>query len=261
MTNGGSIKLFQFPRMFGIPNLSPFCCKLETWLRITRIPYEVVDSDPRKGPKGKLPFIEDSGVRIGDTSLIIDHLKRTRGVDPDSRLDAAQRATALLVQRTLEEHYAFVTLYTHFIRGNGWQHTRSTFDPVPAVIRPLVQSSVRKRMRKILWTQGILRHSDEDIIEAGLGDWRAVLAVMPGGPFFFGDEPTGTDAIVFGALATTVLTPIKSPIRDFLRSDPRCVVYAERMLAQFFPELARSPVRDPDAYRTAATGDPMRRYS
>src|SRR5262249_45361546 len=86
MTNGGSIKLFQFPRMFGIPNLSPFCCKLETWLRITRIPYEVVDSDPRKAPKGKLPFIEDGGVRIGDTSLIIDHLKRTRGVDPDSRL-------------------------------------------------------------------------------------------------------------------------------------------------------------------------------
>lgn len=30
------IKLFQFPRMFGIPNVSPFCCKLETWLRIAR---------------------------------------------------------------------------------------------------------------------------------------------------------------------------------------------------------------------------------
>src|SRR5262249_9590664 len=29
------IKLFQFPRMFGIPNISPFCCKLETWLRMT----------------------------------------------------------------------------------------------------------------------------------------------------------------------------------------------------------------------------------
>jgi hypothetical protein len=28
------IKLFQFPRLFGIPNISPFCCKLETWLRI-----------------------------------------------------------------------------------------------------------------------------------------------------------------------------------------------------------------------------------
>ena len=77
------IKLFQFPRLFGIPNVSPFCCKLETWMRIARIPYEVVSTpDPRKGPKGKLPFIEDAGVRIADTSLIVDHLVRTRGVDP-----------------------------------------------------------------------------------------------------------------------------------------------------------------------------------
>ena len=188
-------------------------------------------------------------MRIADTSLIIDHLKRTRGVDPDALLDAAQRATALLVQRTLEEHYAFVALYTHFIREEGWQHTRSTFDPVPAVVRPLVQGLVRSRMRRLLWSQGILRHSDEDILEAGVGDWRAVLAVMPGGPFFFGDTPTGTDAIVFGALATTVLTPIESPIRDFLRSDPRCVAYAKRMLAQFFPELARAAVPE----RTAPT--------
>jgi glutathione S-transferase len=93
-------------------------------------------------------------------------------------------------------------------------------------------------MRKILWTQGLLRHSDEDIIEAGLQDWRAVLPVMGEGPFFFGGVPTGVDAIVFAALATTVLTPIESPIRDFLRSQPVCVAYAERMRARYFPELA-----------------------
>ena len=103
MTNNSHppIKLFQFPRMFAIPNLSPFCCKLETWLRIAQIPYEVVDTpDPRKGPKGKLPFIEDAGLRIADTSIIVDHLIRTRGIDPDAHLDAQQRAVALLVQRT-----------------------------------------------------------------------------------------------------------------------------------------------------------------
>jgi hypothetical protein len=49
MTDAGRapLKLFQFPQMFAIPNLSPFCSKLETWLRIARIPYEVVDTpDP-----------------------------------------------------------------------------------------------------------------------------------------------------------------------------------------------------------------------
>jgi glutathione S-transferase len=247
MTNAAypPVKLFQFPRMFAIPNLSPFCCKLETWLRIAGVPYEVVDTpDPRKGPKGKLPFIEDAGRRIADTSIIVEHLVRTRGVDPDARLDASQRATALLVQRTLEEHYAFVVAYTHLVRDEGVRHTRARFDPVPAIVRPLVAGMVRGRVKKLLWQQGILRHSHKDIIASAVRDWHAVLAVMGDGPFFFGDKPTSVDAIVFGALATSVLTPIESPIRDFLRSQPACVAYAERMRARFFPELAAAAGRE-----------------
>jgi len=242
------IKLFQFPRMFAIPNLSPFCCKLETWLRLARIPYEVVNTpDPRKAPKGKLPFIEDAGVRIADTSRIVDHLATTRRVDLDSHLDASQRAIAHLVQRTLEEHFAFVILYTHFIRDDGWRYTRASFGSVAWPIRPLVASMVRRRMRKILWTQGVLRHSDADIIASGLRDWRAVLTVMGEGPFFFGDKPSGVDAIVFAALATTMLTPIKSPIRDMLRAQPQCVAYAQSLRARFFPELAAAAQREEGA--------------
>src|SRR4029450_335299 len=247
MTNAGHapVTLFQFPRMFGIPNLSPFCCKLETWLRIAGVPYEVVDTpDPRKGPKGKLPFIEDAGVRIADTSLIVDHLVKTRGVDPDARLDASQRAIALLVQRTLEEHYAFVLAYTHLVRDEGLRHTQARFDSVPAIVRPLVARAVLGRIKKLLWQQGILRHSDQEILESGLWDWRAVLTVMSDGPFFFGDAPPGVDAIVFGALATSVLTPIESPIRDFLRSQPAVVAYADRMRSLFFPQLGTLPSRD-----------------
>jgi glutathione S-transferase len=249
------IKLFQFPRMFGIPNVSPYCCKLETWLRIARVPYEVVDTpNPRKGPKGKMPFIEDAGVRIADSSLIVDHLVRTRGVDPDARLDASQRAIALLVQRALEEHYAFIVLYTHFVRAEGWQLMRVTFDSVPAILRPLVRSVVRGRMKKMLWKQGILRHSNEDIVESALRDWRAVLTILGDEPFFFGDEPTGLDAIVFGALATSMLTPIQSPIRDFLTSQPAFVAYADRMRARFFPELATAPSREGAAQAKGRTG-------
>jgi len=98
-----------------------------------------------------------------------------------------------------------------------------------------------------------LRHADEDVLESALRDWRAVLTVLGDGPFFFGDEPSGIDAIVFGALATSLLTPIESPIRDFLRSQPAFVAYADRMLARFFPELATTPSREQaaQAERTA----------
>jgi glutathione S-transferase len=247
MTNAAQppIKLFQFPRMFDIPNLSPFCCKLETWLRIAGVPYQVVEApDPRKGPKGKLPFIEDAGVRIGDTSIIVDYLVKTRGVDPDAHLDDSQRAIALVVQRTLEEHYAFVLAYTHLVRDEGVRHTRARFDAVPAIIRPLVFRAVQGQIKKMLWLQGISRHSDQEIVEFAVRDWRAILTVMGDRLFFFGDEPTSIDAVVFGALATSVLTPIESPIRDFLRSKPACVAYAERMRSRFFPEFGAMASRE-----------------
>jgi glutathione S-transferase len=159
------------------------------------------------------------------------------------------------VQRTLEEHYAFVLAYTHILRDEGWQHTRARFDSVPVIVRALVGSLVRGRVKKMLWKQGVLRHSHEDIVESALRDWRAVLMVMSDGPFFFGNQPTGMDAIVFGSLATSVLTPIESPIRDFLRSQPAIVAYAERMRARFFPDLATAPVRQA---ATQTKAGPMR---
>lgn len=234
------IKLFQFPRMFDIPNVSPFCCKLETWLRITGTPYEVVDiPDPRRGPKGKVPFVEDGGQRIGDSSLIIEQLKRTRDVDPDAWLDERQRAMSLLVQRTIEEHYAFITLYTHFIRAEGWRKTRAFFDPVPVFVRPLVIGLLRRNMRSVLRLQGTLRHSDDEIMAFGIADWAAILSTMSEGPYFFGEHPSSIDATLFGALATTVFTPVQSPIRDYLRAQPKCMAYAERMMAKYFPEFAK----------------------
>ncbi|MCK1553704.1 glutathione S-transferase family protein [Bradyrhizobium sp. 177] len=236
------IRLFQFPRMFDIPNLSPFCCKLETWLRIAGIPYVVEDTrNPRKGPRGKLPFIDDDGQVVADTTIIIDHLKRTRGIDPDAGLDPSQRATALLVQRTLEEHYAFVLAYTHLIRDEGRRHTEGRFDALPSFMRPLVSGLVRKQVAKILWFQGLSRNTHEEIVEAALRDWRAVLAMMSSGPFFFGAEPSSIDATVFATLASTVLTPIDTPIRTYLRSQPGCLDYAERMRSRYFPELSAAP--------------------
>ena len=59
-----TVKLYQFPSAWGLPNPSPFCMKLEVFLRLAEIPYEIVTwPDPRKAPKGKLPFIEHEGNR------------------------------------------------------------------------------------------------------------------------------------------------------------------------------------------------------
>jgi glutathione S-transferase len=235
------IKLFVFPRMFAIPNLSPFCCKLETWLRMAKIPYVVVETgDPRTAPRQKLPYIEDAGVRIADSSVIADHLSRTRSIDLDEGLSPNQRATALLVQRTLEEHYAFVLAYTHLLRDEGVRHTRARFAQLPSMVRPFVARAVHKNVTRLLWSQGLLRSAHDEIVAAAIADWRAVLTFMSDGPYFFGDCLTSVDAVVFGALAPTILTPIETPIREFLSTQPKVLAHAKQMLDRFFPELAIS---------------------
>ena len=63
------IKLVQFYPALGVRSLSPFCLKLETYLRLAGIDYEVVRSnDARRAPKGKLPYIIDGDLTIGDSA-------------------------------------------------------------------------------------------------------------------------------------------------------------------------------------------------
>jgi glutathione S-transferase len=76
------ITLYQFAPVWGIPNLSQACVKVETYLRMVDLPYEVRSTVPMKGPKGKLPFIEDSGKKIADSRFIIEYLRRSYSVDP-----------------------------------------------------------------------------------------------------------------------------------------------------------------------------------
>jgi hypothetical protein len=47
------IKVHQFAPAFGLPNASPFCMKLETYLRMAGLPFELVDDgNVIKAPQG-----------------------------------------------------------------------------------------------------------------------------------------------------------------------------------------------------------------
>lgn len=63
------IKFSQFPPLWDLPSGSPFCAKIETYLRMVGLPYETVnDADVRKAPR-KLPVIQDDTRRIADSGL------------------------------------------------------------------------------------------------------------------------------------------------------------------------------------------------
>lgn len=100
------IKLHQFAPAFGLPNASPFCMKLETYLRMVALPFEIAPPSMRdfnQAPGGKMPFIEDNGRLLGDSTLIVDYLKSTYGDPLDGWLSMEQKAVALAWQRLMHK--------------------------------------------------------------------------------------------------------------------------------------------------------------
>src|SRR5579862_3366741 len=114
------IYLHQYPAIWGLPSLSPFCVKVESYLRMANLAYEiVVETNPRKGPKGKMPVIRDGNHIIADSSFIIDYLDKTYTVGLDKKLNNKEKALSYAVQKMIEDHLYYVLLYSRWIDPIG----------------------------------------------------------------------------------------------------------------------------------------------
>ena len=99
----GTVILHQFPPTKLVASGSPPCFKLETFLRMTRIPYEN-EYGFKFSKKGKMPWIEFNGQEIADSNFCIQFLKREFKVDVDSHLSDTEKAIAHSIRTMLEEN-------------------------------------------------------------------------------------------------------------------------------------------------------------
>lgn len=233
------IQLFAFGTGWGVPfaTAAPFPLKLATWLRMAELPFDfMVANDPSKGPKGKSPWIEYGGVRMGDSSLIIEYLEERFGIDLDAHLDAHQRALALSVQRMLEEHYHQCFEHQLFFGRGGEQRLHEFAAGLPIPLRWLVPTVLKRAFSKQLYERGMGRHSEEVIIAQGKADLDALAELLGDQPYFLGDRPSSIDACVFGFLGVSLYVAGDNPLYRHGAALENLMCYCERMRSQYFPE-------------------------
>ena len=232
------IKLYQFTPHFGLPNASSFCMKLETYLRMVRLPYEApINADMRKAPKGKFPYIEDKGKTLGDSGLIIAYLKATYGDPLDAALSPAERAVSLAFHRLLEENLYWVMVYSRWIEELGWELTRKVFfSQLPAPLKLIVPPLVRRGVKKDLRGHGMGRHNRDEIYAIGCADLTALADFLSDKPFFMGAQPTSLDAAAYATLANILWIPLDSPLKQHALKYPKFEAYCQHMKAKYYPE-------------------------
>lgn len=232
------IVLYTFGPLWGLPDPSPFVVKTAVQLKMSGLPFRTEKSRPPEAPKGKLPFIEDQGVRIGDSVFIREHLERKYGVDLDAGLSARQRALAWTVERVVEDHLYWATIYARW-------GVAENFDKGPAIFfggaPPEVLAAARARMLDVLHGQGFGRHSLAEVASLAGRSFSALSELLGDGPYLAGEVLGGADATLFAGLSAVVTPHFDTPVRDALLAHENLVAYAETMGARFYPAAVAQP--------------------
>ena len=174
------LRVFHLPGGWGLPSVSPFCLKLDSFLRMAGIEHEsLTAATPFGGPKKKAPWIEHGSTKLGDSAIIIEYLKDEFGKDPDAHLNAEQRGTTVAIQRLVEEHLYWAMVYDRWQRDENWPILKgSVLGDIPAPVRAILAPVARRGVRKQLEGHGMGLHSEEEIAALAKTNIDALAGIL-----------------------------------------------------------------------------------
>jgi glutathione S-transferase len=230
------ITLYTFGSYFGLPDASPFVMKGEMLLKLSGLEYQTNRRGFTKAPKGKLPYIDDNGTIVADSTLIRLYLEQKHSIYFDRGLSTRDRGVAWAVEKMLEDHVYWALVYWRWLNDANFERgPKNFFKRVPAIIRPLVTKLVRRKIRGYLHSHGIGRHTEAEMTAMANRAFDALSQVLGDNHYLMGDEPCGADATAFGFIAGALSKTFESPLHSKAQSLPNLVAYRDRMLAEFYP--------------------------
>jgi glutathione S-transferase len=118
------LTLYSYPPLFGLADNNGYGLKVFAFLRLAGVPFRHEHIfDASKAPRGQLPYIVDGHDSVGDSETILVYVTEKYGVTLDLALTPEQRATNLLITRTLDDLY-WVMSYSRWKDERYWPQFR-----------------------------------------------------------------------------------------------------------------------------------------
>ena len=233
------ITLYGFGAGFGLPEISPFVTKTEVQLKMAGLAYRKQRAMPPASPKGQLPYIDDDGQGVADSTFIRAHIERKYGFDFDLGLDRPARAQAWAFERTIESHVYWALVGARWVDPENFaKGPAHFFDGAPEDRREKLREDAQFRVAENYLLSGLGRHAPDDDVELAARSLLALSVQLGDKPYLMGERPCGTDATAFGALAG-ILTPFfDSRLRTRAEEFENLTAYVERMMQQYYPDFA-----------------------
>ena len=207
------------------------------YLRIAKLEYEVKSGAKylKSSPKGKLPFINDNGEKVGDSSFIIEYLDNKYALTTDEFLTAEQKALAYLLTKSLEENLYWCVVYSRWVDDKTWPLSKEAFfNSVPFPFSTFVPSLIRKRVVKNLYGQGIKRHSHNEVLLIADKSLHALSVMLGDKNYFFGDKISSFDATAYSVLCQFSGVNYESDFTLLANKYSNLVQYCKRINSQYY---------------------------
>jgi glutathione S-transferase len=238
------IVLYGFGPGFGLPEISPFVTKTEVQLRMAGLAYRKEKARPTASPKGQLPFIEDDGEVIADSTFIRAHLEGKYGFDFDAPLSLQNRAQAWAFERMIEHHLYWAMIGARWVDPENFaKGPAHFFDAAPEHQREKLREDAQFRVAENYLLSGLGRHAPDEDVDLAVRSLFALSVQLGEKPYLMGHSPCGTDATAFGAVAG-ILTPFfVSRLRERTEQFENLTAYVDRMMSQYYPDFGWTPLR------------------
>ena len=232
------IELHQFPKLGDVPNSSPFCMKLESYLIAQKIPYQnFYSADLRRSPTGKMPYIKKQDQFYSDSSFIIDLLEKESSAPMQQSLTALEKSQTLAYQRLCEEHLYWALVYSRWVdvsTDNNWRSIVQEGTKLPKLLFGMIFKVMSKNAFRQTYEQGLGRLTKAQIYQKADDDLCALSEFLGQKNYFFNESPSLLDHIVYAVVANIEHTPWQSQLKQQLTKYPNLQAHSARMLKQVF---------------------------
>lgn len=232
------LTLYTFGPGFGLPDPSPFVMKADMLLKLSGLDYRKAHGSLKSAPKGKLPYLDDDGEIIADSTFIRWHIEQKYGIDFDQHLSARDKGIAWAIEKLLEDNLYWVLVEARWMNAaNFAKGPARVFSNIPVPIRKFIVAVVLRKIRRNLYGQGTGRHTPQQIAAIAAKGIESLAAILGDKPYLMGDQPCGADATAFAFTAHLLCPLFDTPSRESAAARPNLVAYADRMMKTYYPEL------------------------
>jgi glutathione S-transferase len=225
------ITLSGFGPLFGLPDPSPFVLKTMTQMKMAGVPFRFERGRPTDAPKGKIPFIRDGDLVMGDSVFILDHLQRNHGVDLDGHLTTEQKSLGWALERMLEDHLYWAIVHARWAIDENFDKGPSQFF---AGAPEEVKVQAKEGMKRTLQGQGFGRHDVDEIADLASRDFAAAADLLGDKPYLFGETPCSMDATLFAFTASAATPFFDTKIRQAAERHQNLVEFQWRLMDRYY---------------------------